>query len=244
MDDANANYLRTGDLGFIYNGELYISGRLKDVIIIHGRNIYPQDIEYLVENAHPALRSNASAAFSIEQDNEEKLVVVAEVERSAIMGLDVDEVCDNIRENVAAEKELTVHAIQLIRTTTIFKTSSGKIQRKACKEAFLQKKLDVVGESFLGIQFHADETVTKAYTLVGLEAWLLMWIHEKLKIPLDRLDPTRPVTAYGLTSMKAIALQQDFLNRFEVNFPPYLFFEKISIRELCIKALKLMNENC
>lgn len=242
-DDPGSQYLRSGDLGFVHEGELFISGRLKDLIIIHGRNIYPQDIEFIAENSHPVLRPNSSAAFSIEDDNEEKLVVVAEVERSAIMGLNADEVCDNIRENISMEKELTVHAIQLLRTTTIIKTSSGKIQRKACKEAFLQKKLDVVGESLLGFQFHADEAAVAADNLVGLEAWLMTWIHEKLKIPLIYLDPARPITAYGLSSMKAISLQQDFLNKYGINFPPYLFFEKISIRELCVKALKLINGN-
>jgi acyl-CoA synthetase (AMP-forming)/AMP-acid ligase II/acyl carrier protein len=242
-DDPENNYFRSGDLGFLHEDELYISGRLKDLIIIHGRNIYPQDIEYIVENSHPAIRSNASAAFPIEENDEEKLVVIAEVERSAIMGLNVDEVCDIIRENISAEKELTVHAIQLIRTTTILKTSSGKIQRKACKEAFLGKKLDVVGESLLGIQFHADEAVVASPNLVGLEAWLMTWIHEKLKIPLIHLDPAKPITAYGLSSMKAISLQQDFLNKYGINFPPYLFFEKISISELCVKALKLIKEN-
>jgi acyl-CoA synthetase (AMP-forming)/AMP-acid ligase II len=242
-DDPESNYLRSGDLGFFHDDELYISGRLKDLIIIHGRNIYPKDIEYIAENSHPAIRPNASAAFSIEEDNEERLVIVAEVERSAIMGLDVDVVCDNIRENVSAEKELTVHAIQLLRTTTILKTSSGKIQRRACKEAFLRKDLDVVGESLLGTQFHALEPAANIGDLLGLEAWLLTWIHEKLKIPLVHLDPSRPITAYGLTSMKAIGLQQDFLSYYGINFPPYLFFEKISIRELCQKALKLIKEN-
>jgi acyl-CoA synthetase (AMP-forming)/AMP-acid ligase II len=241
-DEPGAKYLRSGDLGFFHEGELYISGRHKDMIILGGQNIYPQDIEYLTENSHPALRQNASAAFSVEIKGEEKLVVVAEVERASIIGLNIDEVCDQIRENVSIETDKVVHAIQLLRVASIPKTSSGKIQRKACKEAFLQKKLDVVGESFLEIKFHEDEHADTTIDLVTLEAWMMTWIHGKLKIPLNRIDSTRPITAYGLTSMKAIALQQDFLDKFGVVFPPYLFFEKNSLKNLCEKALRLISE--
>lgn len=241
--EPGARYLRSGDLGFIHEGELYISGRLKDLIIIHGVNIYPQDIEYLAENSHPALKPNASAAFSIESDGEERLVIIAEVERSAMMGLDVTAVCDAIRENVALETELVVHSIQLLRPASILKTSSGKIQRRACKEAFILKKLEIVGESSLEVQHTAKESDPALPDLVNLEAWLMTWIHQKLKTPMAKLDPARPITAFGLNSMKAIALQQDFLDRYGVNLPPYLFFEKAPIRQLCEKALKLILDN-
>ncbi len=242
-NEEGIKYLRTGDLGFFHEGELYISGRHKDLIIINGRNIYPQDIELLTEKAHPALRQNASAAFSVDIDGEEKLVVVAEVERSAIRELNADNVCDRIRENIVMETELSVYAIQLLRTASILKTSSGKIQRKACREAFLEKKLDVLGESVLETRFHEEEPDAGTTDLVSLEAWLMTWIHEKLKIPLSRVDVSRPITAYGLTSMKAIALQQDFLEKYSVGFPPYLFFEKITVKQLCEKALKIIKEN-
>jgi acyl-CoA synthetase (AMP-forming)/AMP-acid ligase II len=241
--EPGARYFRSGDLGFIHEGELYISGRLKDLIIIHGVNIYPQDIEYFAENSHTALRPNASAAFSVESGGEERLAIVAEVERSAMMSLDVTAVCDAIRENVAIETELVVHSIQLLRPASILKTSSGKIQRRACKEAFIQRKLEVIGESFLESQSHEQEQKSTAADLVSLEAWLMTWIHEKLRTPMTKLDPARPITAYGLNSMKAIALQQDFLDKYGVNLPPYLFFEKVPIRQMCEKVLKLIPEN-
>ena len=240
--DPNTNYLRTGDLGFIHEGELFVSGRLKDMIIIHGMNIYPQDIEFIVENSHPVLRNNASAAFSVDVNGEERLVVVAEVERAAIVGLDIDPVCDSIRQNIALETELVVHAVQLIRTASIPKTSSGKLQRRAIKESFLNKSLEIIGESYLEGYFHEHEQPTAETALINIEAWLMTWIHEKLKIPLNRIDTDRPITAYGLTSMKAISLQQDFLEKFGVNFPPYLFFEKSSLKQLCEKALKLIQD--
>ena len=90
--------------------------------------------------------------------------------------------------------------------------------------------------------FHQDELYQTVIDQVTLEAWMMTWIHEKLKIPLNRIDAKRPITAYGLTSIKAISLQQDFHEKFGVIFPPYLFFEKNSMKNLCEKALKLIHE--
>jgi acyl-CoA synthetase (AMP-forming)/AMP-acid ligase II len=241
-NDTEGSYLRTGDLGFFQQGELYISGRLKDMIIIHGLNYYPQDIEFLAENSHPALRPNACAAFSVEADWEEKLVIVAEVGRSAIRDLDVEAVCDTIRQKIAEEMELAVYAIRLLRTASILKTSSGKIQRKACKEGFLNNTLESVGESILEESPQDQVNEVDMTDLVTLQAWIMAWIHMKLKISLERIDPSKPITAYGLTSMKAVQLQQDFLNKYGVNFPPYLFFERISLKELAERAFKLIKE--
>jgi acyl-CoA synthetase (AMP-forming)/AMP-acid ligase II/acyl carrier protein len=241
-DEPDTNWLRTGDLGFYHNGELYITGRLKDVIIIHGRNYYPQDIEFHTENSHPALQSNASAAFSVDVDNEEKLVIVAEVQRSFIRDLDVNSVCDAIREQISEEFELEVYAIQLLRTASILKTSSGKIQRKACRDGFLNKTLLVVGESINESASEATETGNEKPDITSLQAWLIAWIHIHLKIPFERIDQSKSISVYGLNSMKAVQLQQDVLTKFGVNIPPYVFFDKITVKELCERAFAKMNE--
>ena len=243
QDDPSVRFLRTGDLGFVHQGELYISGRLKDLIIIYGRNYYPQDIEFLAERSHPALRSNASAAFSVDAGDEEKLVIVAEVERTALRDLDVEAVCDAIRQQVAEEFELEVYAILLLRTASILKTSSGKIQRKACREGYLHQSLDIVGESILDKFPPPGATVASPEELVNIQAWLISWMHIRLKIPVERIDLSKPMAAHGMSSMKAVHLQQDFLEKYGVDFPPYLFFEKISLGELCKRALGLMKEN-
>ena len=141
-----ANFLRTGDRGFIRAGELFITGRIKDVIIIWGRNHYPQDIEYSVQQSHKALRLDSGAAFSIEIDNQEKLVIVQEVERTYLAHLNVNEVFSAIREAVALNHALQVYAIALIKPASIPKTSSGKIQRHACCHAFLTETLAIVGQ--------------------------------------------------------------------------------------------------
>ena len=140
------NFLRTGDRGFLRAGELFITGRIKDVIIIWGRNHYPQDIEYSVQQSHQALRLDCGAAFTIEIENQEKLVIVQEVERTYLAQLNVNEVFSAIREAVALHHALQVYAIALIKPASILKTSSGKIQRHACRHAFLTETLAIVGQ--------------------------------------------------------------------------------------------------
>jgi alkylation response protein AidB-like acyl-CoA dehydrogenase/acyl carrier protein len=144
-DTKAGPFLRTGDLGFVQNGELFVTGRIKDVIIIRGRNHYPQDIELTVENSHPALKPGSGAAFTVEVDGEERLVIAQEVERTYIRKLDVEEVVEAIRRVVSIHHELQLYAVVLLKTGSIFKTSSGKIQRQACRAAFLADTFSVVG---------------------------------------------------------------------------------------------------
>jgi acyl-CoA synthetase (AMP-forming)/AMP-acid ligase II len=139
-------FMRTGDLGFLLDGELFVTGRLKDLIIIRGRNHYPQDIELTVEKSHPALRPGHGAAFALEIDGQELLVVVQAVERDQLRSIVADEVVGDIREAVTEAHELQVHAVVLTKPGSIPRTSSGKVQRAACRERFLQGTLDTLGE--------------------------------------------------------------------------------------------------
>jgi len=143
-DTGAGPFLRTGDLGFIKDGELFVTGRIKDLIVIRGTNHYPQDIEWTVEQSHPALRSGYGAAFSVDVDSSEQLVVVQEVERH-YPNLDVEQVAMAIRQAIAENHELEVYAILLLKTGSILKTSSGKIQRHGCRAGFLDGSLEVVG---------------------------------------------------------------------------------------------------
>lgn len=144
--DGQGPFLRTGDLGFLRNGELYITGRIKDMMILWGRNRYPQDIETTVEQCHSALRSGCGAAFSIEADGEERLVIVHEVERQMLKRLNIQEIVAAMRQAVAEQHTVEIYGIVLIKTGSIPKTSSGKIQRRACRTQFLQGELHRVGE--------------------------------------------------------------------------------------------------
>jgi acyl-CoA synthetase (AMP-forming)/AMP-acid ligase II len=135
-------YLRTGDLGFLWEGELFVTGRLKDLIIVRGVNRYPQDIEATVQASHPLLHADAGAAVVAEVGGRDRLIIVNEADRPRGKGF--DEVFAAIRREVAAEHELPVDAIALIRARTIPKTSSGKIQRYACAKEYLEGTLPLL----------------------------------------------------------------------------------------------------
>lgn len=151
-------YLRTGDLGFLdAQGNLFVAGRIKDLIIIDGRNHYPQDIELTVEKCHPAIRPGCTAAFAVTEGGQERLVVAAEVGKGykATAGaprpeagaatLDPAEVAAAIRKAVAEGHDIRTHAIVLLEAGTAPKTSSGKIQRRAARSAYLDGTLDTWG---------------------------------------------------------------------------------------------------
>jgi len=145
-EDAECCWLRTGDLGFIGdNGELYITGRIKDLIIIRGTNHYPQDIEATVQDCHPALRAHCGAAFSVADPNgDEQLVVVQEIERTYRQQLDIGEILASIREAITKEHDLAVRKVVLIRTGTLPQTTSGKIQRSLARQMFLAGSLAIL----------------------------------------------------------------------------------------------------
>lgn len=163
-DTGDGPFLRTGDLGFIKDGELFITGRLKDLIIIGGRNHYPQDIELTVEQCHMALRSGCTAAFSVEVEAEERLVIAAEFDprslRSVAQADGSGAALDTTVRRVPAEEwkfvkttvlrtvsdyfGLHVHELVLLKVGGVPKTSSGKIKRQECRKAYLTGALERV----------------------------------------------------------------------------------------------------
>ncbi|MBP2654774.1 MAG: Long-chain-fatty-acid--CoA ligase [Firmicutes bacterium] len=154
-DSGEGPFLRTGDLGFIHEGELFVTGRLKDLIIIRGTNHYPQDIELTVEKCHQAIRPGGCAAFSMEIDGEERLGIVAEIERqyrprgnkSQVSSNEngqnkvLEEIYSAIKQAVFTNHELQADNILLLKPGSIPKTSSGKIQRHACRNGLLDGTL-------------------------------------------------------------------------------------------------------
>jgi acyl-CoA synthetase (AMP-forming)/AMP-acid ligase II len=142
--EDNARWLRTGDLGFLDEaGELYVTGRIKDLIIVRGINHYPQDIERTVQVAHPALRPNCGAAFAVAgESGEETLVIVQEIERTERNRIDPAEMKGLIRENVTEQHELFARHIVLIKPGALPKTTSGKIQRSLARKLWLERRFE------------------------------------------------------------------------------------------------------
>ncbi|MBP1689473.1 MAG: amino acid adenylation enzyme/thioester reductase family protein [Deltaproteobacteria bacterium] len=142
VDDDRGPFLRTGDLGFVRDGVLFVTGRRKDLIVIRGRNYYPQDLEHTSAQAHVALRPGGSAAFSIDGGGAERLVIVQEIDADA--GAMVEEARAAIRRAIAREHALHAHAVVLIAPRALPRTSSGKVRRRACRAAFQSGRLPVV----------------------------------------------------------------------------------------------------
>ncbi|MEW2527846.1 aminotransferase class I/II-fold pyridoxal phosphate-dependent enzyme [Streptomyces sp. NPDC047071] len=144
-DEGDTPYLRTGDLGFTSAGQLHVVGRTKDVVIVQGRNHYPHDVELTVERADPAIRAGCGAAFAVEVDGAEQLVVAYEIDgrRAA----DAPGLLARLRTAIAEEHEVAPHAVLLLKRSTVPKTTSGKIQRQACRRDFLGLGLKVVAAS-------------------------------------------------------------------------------------------------
>ncbi|WUH90926.1 fatty acyl-AMP ligase [Streptomyces sp. NBC_00433] len=137
---TDPGWLRTGDLGVMDAGQLYVTGRLKEMILINGRNIYPHDVERDVQSLHPAFRGGAGAAFSVD-DGEEHLVLVQEFRRSAAQ--DPAALCAEVRARVRQEFQASCSVV-LVRPATVRKTTSGKIQRTLMRRLLLEDRLPVV----------------------------------------------------------------------------------------------------
>ncbi len=142
--DPGRTWLRTGDQGLLHDGELFLTGRLKELLVIRGRNHYPADIEATVEACHPAVRRGCCAAFPLTGGGEERLGLALEVDRD-VGEIDPAALHDLVRSAVAAEHDLHVHRVALLPRRTIPKTSSGKPQRLACRDALLAGELSELG---------------------------------------------------------------------------------------------------
>jgi acyl-CoA synthetase (AMP-forming)/AMP-acid ligase II len=140
--DGERTSLRTGDLGVVVDDELYIVGRLKDLVIIRGRNYYPQDIEQTAQSSHPALKPGGCAAFSVPGPNGDKLIVVQELKREHRWQADVLDVAASIRAGITQEHEIAVSDLVLIMPGQLQKTSSGKIMRAAARKRYLEAGFD------------------------------------------------------------------------------------------------------
>jgi len=209
-------FLRTGDLGAFVADELYVAGRLKDLIIVRGVNHYPQDIELLAERAHAAIRPGCGAAFSVEVGGEEQLVLVSEVDtRSG--ALNANAVISAVRRAVAETHDLPMYAMVLIAPGTIAKTTSGKIQRRACRAAFLDGTLNPLAQWRRATPTPAHATADDAQPAAGtpprsvaeIRAWLVAQIAARLHIDPRRVNPAEPFVSYGMDSRETVGLSGD-----------------------------------
>ncbi|HVG21771.1 MAG TPA: AMP-binding protein, partial [Blastocatellia bacterium] len=207
-DTGEGPFLRTGDLGFINGGELFVTGRLKDLIIIRGLNHYPQDIELTAEQSHSALRLGGGAAFSVDVDGEERLALVHEIDPR--QSPDLDTVIDYIRQSVAENHDVQAYAIALVEFGSVPKTSSGKTQRRACRAMFLEGSLNVLAQWRSPSVSEGDMSPAApdrpAQNLEEVAEWLRSRFAAKVGVAPSEIDLNQPITRYGLDSLIAIEL--------------------------------------
>src|SRR5262249_37036267 len=140
--DGQGPFLRTGDLGIVIDGQLYVTGRIKEVMIVRGRNIYPQDIEATVQRSHGAWRPAGGGVFWVERGDGGGIAVVREIERSWLATADRDELVSRISEAVFREHDIAVSDVVLTKPETVPKTSAGKIQRVLCRTLYQRGELE------------------------------------------------------------------------------------------------------
>lgn len=253
---AGQHFFRTGDLGFMYGGELYITGRLKQLIIIRGENYYPQDIEATVTAVTDDLVQGACAAFSQFIAGEERLSLVVEVERRALRKIDVQAVIAAVRTAVATHHDLQLGAITLIKPGRLPKTPSGKIQHHACRDGVENNRFDCVGQW----QFEIDETSRAAAVdehwleqLIAMSAsrrrlqlrlWLQDLVSEVLSLP-ENQPPSTTENFFdlGLDSVMLVNLKDDIEMHLDMVLPATLVFLHPSIDSLSVFLSDELNHN-
>ena len=227
-------FLRTGDLGFLHEGRLFVTGRLKDLIIVRGRNHYPQDVERTAESSHPAVRPGAGAAFAIDLPGGEGMALVQEVDPRQT-GERSGEILDALRRAVVSEHGAALAAVALVRPGTMPKTTSGKIQRQLCRRLYLEGALDPLAEwrsSDDEEQALADLAGASIAASGEVSSWLIRRVAHHLGVEHSAIDPELSLAELGLDSIQAIELVQAAAAELAAELPLDVFLGAPSLASL------------
>jgi acyl-CoA synthetase (AMP-forming)/AMP-acid ligase II/acyl carrier protein len=227
------SYLRTGDLGFFHGGELYVCGRLKDLIVISGRNIFPQDVESASFDCDQRLRPGGGAAFSFPSGPAEQLVIALELEFrvGAIDGL-----FGAVAASVSAAIGTLPDIILLLRPGQIPRTSSGKVQRHLCKRHFIEGSLDVAArwDRFVVNAVEPIESAGASQHVAdhAIAHWLRTQLARRLNLEFDDIDPGQPFAFHGLDSQMTVQVGHDLQTWLQRSISPTLFWDYPTITQL------------
>lgn len=222
-------FMRTGDLGFIDQGELFIAGRLKNLIILRGKNYYPDDIETALQKCHPALQDRRGAAFSITHENEEKLIVLFEFDRIKMRQSSPDEIMKSMRRTLAEEFFLDAHGLVLMKSGGIPRTTSGKVQYYQCREKYLEGTLSFESSWQDQHSTEGKDNVSLDDSVVGK---IRAYCASLMKVAVEEVRPEESLLSYGIDSLKAMRLMDWLKKQVGIQIHIEDLFEEICINEI------------
>ncbi|WAS91507.1 type I polyketide synthase [Nannocystis punicea] len=240
IDATDGTYLRTGDQGFLLDGELFITGRLKDLIVIRGANRYPQDLEQSVERCHPAVAPGCVAAFSVEAGGEERLAIAAEIKGQPGTTAEAlhRDALRAIVEVLSEEHDLRPYSIVLLAPGNLPKTSSGKIQRRAAAQTWTE-------DAFTPLARFTDSPATaptsrapqehaapQRRSAAEIEAFLTAYLASELGARAGELGPDVPFRRYGLDSAGSVRMAAELASFVAARVDPTLVWSYPSLRVL------------
>jgi amino acid adenylation domain-containing protein len=241
-----SRWLRTGDLGFVHAGQLYIAGRYKDLIIVRGQNIYPQDIEQVVETEVEATRKGRIAAFSVETSAGEGIGVAVEVSRGMQKRVAVETLVRALNEAVSASCRESLSVVVLLNPGALPKTSSGKLQRAACRQGWRERTLDAYAIYEYGLYLSGAGTRVEA----ALSAASVIELTDKTEIALAAIWKAvlgRPIAgaddhffALGGNSLAATQVAVRIGDRWKIDFPVRSLFENLRLRECSVEIKRIL----
>lgn len=230
-----ARWLRTGDLGFIHARQLYIMGRLKDLIIIRGQNIYPQDIELIIEEEVEAVRKGRIAAFSVEREGNEGIGIAVEVSRNMQKLVSVEALVTALSEVVSASYHETLSVVVLLNPGALPKTSSGKLQRAACRQGWRERTLDAYAIYEYGHFVHGgSKPISQILEDETERAVATIWEIVLHRTGFGREDHFFAKGGNSLAAVQAVARISD---RWHISFLPRNLFQCPRLHE-CAEEIK------
>jgi len=245
--NGEPGYLRTGDLGFVLDNQLYVCGRRKEMLIVNGRNHYPQDIEATVQTLDADLSDHGAAVFELTEGREPAVVLVQELSRRGSRRDDLDTLITGIRQVVAQVHEISLAAVVLIAPVSLAKTTSGKIQRLRCREQYQAGELRVVAQwqqAAESVQVTTAELLPAlvAGDALAIEQWVLGWIAVRLDVSVESLEPTLELVASGLDSVDALTLTHELAQGLNRELLPDLIWDYPTVHQLAAHLAQPITE--
>ncbi len=228
------HYFRTGDLGIVIDEQLYITGRAKDLIILRGKNFYPQDIELCASQSDPSLKADGGAAIEIERDGITRLVLVQEVNRTALRSFSAETSSARVIKAIAQQFQIEVDAILYLSPQHLPKTSSGKVQRSKIRQMYLNHEFKALA-SYQHAHLANSQPANDVVDDDELTAKIRRIVAQVLRVQPAVLKTQQALLEQGLDSLAQLEISHHLETEFRLSFTVEDFFADLSIADICAK---------